>query len=158
MQAINGVLYLEPFPLNHSQNTVASSSRDLFASELSPQKNYYGGCWSLYIYSIMINLMNVTLSYLKTDCLLILFLGWFLPSFSFHHLISLNWKSIIIPQHNSDISSDLLNSLLLDTSVFFIRSISCAFNTKVVSKTNSKKGNLFISIRGSKLKWPNFGS
>lgn len=139
MQAINGVLYLEPFPLNHSQNTVAS--RDLFASELSPQKNYYnGGCWSFYIYNIMINLMNVTLSYLKTDCLLILFLAWFLPSFSFHHLISLNWKSIIIPQHNSDISSDLLNSLLLDASVFFIRFISCAFNTKVVSKTlNSKK-------------------
>lgn len=83
----------------------------------------------------MINLMNATLSYLKTDCLLILFLAWFLPSFSFHHLIS----SIIIPQHNSDISSDMLNSSLLDASVFFIRSISCAFNTKVVSKTNSKK-------------------
>lgn len=137
MQAINGVLYLEPFPLNHSQNT---GSRDLFASELSPHQNYYnGGCWSFYIYSIMINLMNATLSYLKTDCLLILFLAWFLPSFSFHHLISLNWKSIIIPQHNSDISSDMLNSSLLDASVFFIRSISCAFNTKVVSKTNSKK-------------------
>lgn len=91
-----------------------------------------GGCWSFYIYSIMINLMNATLSYLKTDCLLILFLAWFLPSFSFHHLISLNWKSIIIPPHNSDISSDMLNSSLLDASVFFIRSISCAFNTKVV--------------------------
>lgn len=34
MQAINGLLYLERFPLNHSQDTVAS--RDLFASELSP--------------------------------------------------------------------------------------------------------------------------
>lgn len=30
MQAINGLLYLERFPLNHSQDT------DLFASELSP--------------------------------------------------------------------------------------------------------------------------
>lgn len=60
--------------------------KGFICSELSPQKNYYGGCWSLYIYSIMINLMNVTLSYLKTDCLLILFLAWFLPSFSFHQL------------------------------------------------------------------------
>lgn len=34
MQAINELLYLERFPLNHSQDTVAS--RDLFASELSP--------------------------------------------------------------------------------------------------------------------------
>lgn len=145
---------------SQSQSEYGSlTMKGFICSELSPQKNYYnGGCWSFYIYSIMINLMNATLSYLKTDCLLILFLAWFLPSFSFHHLISLNWKSIIIPQHNSDISSDLLNSLLLDAFVFFIRSISCAFNTKVVSKTNSKKVNLFISIRGSKLKWPNFGS
>lgn len=47
MQAINGVLYLERFPLNHNQDTVAS--RDLFASELSPKKFTCGGCWSIYI-------------------------------------------------------------------------------------------------------------